>query len=160
MNKKIINQEFEIVIKLFFFLLIIVSYSCSGGKAIKEKPNILLILSDDQGFCELGAYMDFADPSTLAAWRIDEWKNVTRRTPTIAPIEVCFEAARKCMPNVDRIASEGVRFTSFYTAATCAPSRAALMTGCYPQRYGICSNGDVKNKRAGGLSTDATVAVE
>jgi arylsulfatase A len=41
-------------------------------------------------------------------------------------------------PNLDRMASEGVKFTDFYAAASsCTPSRAALMTGCYPQRVGL-----------------------
>ncbi|MCH7557441.1 MAG: sulfatase [Planctomycetes bacterium] len=41
-------------------------------------------------------------------------------------------------PNIDRMAAEGVRFTDFYAAAaSCTPSRAALMTGCYPQRVGL-----------------------
>ena len=37
-------------------------------------------------------------------------------------------------PNLDRLASEGVRFTNFYAQTVCGPSRAALMTGCYPLR--------------------------
>ncbi len=41
-------------------------------------------------------------------------------------------------PNLDRLAAGGVRFTRFYvTSPVCTPSRAALMTGHYPQRYGI-----------------------
>ena len=41
-------------------------------------------------------------------------------------------------PNLEQMASEGVRFTSFYAAAAvCSPSRAALMTGCYPIRVGL-----------------------
>lgn len=41
-------------------------------------------------------------------------------------------------PNIDRLASEGMRFTDFYAAqAVCSASRAALMTGCYPNRVGI-----------------------
>ena len=40
-------------------------------------------------------------------------------------------------PNIDRMASEGMRFTDFYSAASvCTPSRAALLTGCYPDRVG------------------------
>ncbi len=37
-------------------------------------------------------------------------------------------------PNLDRMAKEGRKLTSFYTAPVCSPSRAALMTGCYPKR--------------------------
>jgi len=41
-------------------------------------------------------------------------------------------------PNLDRLAAEGVRFTSFYVAAPiCAPSRAGLMTGRWPPATGI-----------------------
>lgn len=41
-------------------------------------------------------------------------------------------------PNIDRLAEEGMQFTSFYTASpTCSASRAALLTGRYPQRNGL-----------------------
>ena len=41
-------------------------------------------------------------------------------------------------PNLDQMAREGLRFTNFYCPANaCSPSRAALMTGCYPVRVGI-----------------------
>lgn len=38
-------------------------------------------------------------------------------------------------PNIDRLAREGVRFTDFYAAPTCTPTRAALISGRYQQRY-------------------------
>lgn len=42
-------------------------------------------------------------------------------------------------PNLDRMAAEGLRFTDFYVAAeVCTPSRAALLTGRYPIRNGMC----------------------
>ena len=66
-------------------------------------PNIVLIVSDDQGYNDLGVLND----------------------------EVIS-------PNLDRIANEGVRLTSFYVAwPACTPSRGALLTGRYPQRNGI-----------------------
>src|SRR6056297_3657436 len=41
-------------------------------------------------------------------------------------------------PNLDKMASEGMRFTNFYSAQpVCSASRAGLMTGCYPNRVGI-----------------------
>ena len=42
-------------------------------------------------------------------------------------------------PHLDRMAAEGMRFTEFYSAAeVCTPSRAALLTGRYPVRSGMC----------------------
>ena len=43
-------------------------------------------------------------------------------------------------PNFDRMAAEGMRFTSFYAQPVCGPSRAALMTGSYPIRTGEPGN--------------------
>ena len=41
-------------------------------------------------------------------------------------------------PNLDQMASEGIRFTDFYVGSSvCSPSRAALLTGCYAQRIGL-----------------------
>ncbi len=45
-----------------------------------------------------------------------------------------FGSTRNRTPNLDRMAKEGRRLTSFYAAPVCSPSRAALMTGCYPKR--------------------------
>ncbi len=40
-------------------------------------------------------------------------------------------------PNIDELATSGVRLESFYGQPVCTPSRAALMTGRYPMRYGL-----------------------
>ncbi|HEC04247.1 MAG TPA: N-acetylgalactosamine-6-sulfatase [Phycisphaerales bacterium] len=67
----------------------------------RSKPNFILILTDDQGYNDLG----------------------------------CFGSKLINTPNIDRMAAEGVKLTSFYTGAPiCGPSRAALLTGCYSQR--------------------------
>ena len=49
-----------------------------------------------------------------------------------------FGSKQNSTPSLDRMAREGRRLTSFYVASpVCTPSRAALMTGCYPQRVGL-----------------------
>src|SRR3569623_3295935 len=69
-----------------------------------ERPNILLIVSDDQGYPDLG----------------------------------CIGAKPIQTPNLDRLAAEGVRATSFYvTWPACTPSRGSILTGRYPQRNGL-----------------------
>lgn len=65
-------------------------------------PNIVLILTDDQGWWDLGA----------------------NGNPHVAT------------PNLDKLASEGVRFTHFHCSPVCAPTRAALLTGRHYQRTG------------------------
>jgi len=71
--------------------------------AQSEKPNILLIVSDDQGYNDLGQLN-----------------------------------SEIITPNLDRIAREGTRLSSFYVAwPACTPSRGAFLTGRYPQRNGI-----------------------
>ena len=50
----------------------------------------------------------------------------------------CFGSKTIETPNIDRLAKEGRKFTSFMVASpVCTPSRAALMTGCYPKRVGM-----------------------
>ncbi len=47
----------------------------------------------------------------------------------------CFGSDLQQTPNIDKLATEGMRLTSFYSASgVCTPSRASLMTGCYAQR--------------------------
>jgi len=76
----------------------------------RRPPNIVLILTDDQGYNDIGCYWDPPDDGPYQSIRT---------------------------PRLDRMASEGVRLTDFYVAASiCTPSRAALLTGCYPPRVG------------------------
>jgi arylsulfatase A len=50
----------------------------------------------------------------------------------------CFGSERIKTPNIDRLAKEGRKFTNFMVASpVCSPSRAALLTGCYPKRVGL-----------------------
>lgn len=50
----------------------------------------------------------------------------------------CYGSELNKTPNIDKMAENGMLLTSFYAAsAMCSPSRAALLTGCYPQRVGF-----------------------
>jgi arylsulfatase A-like enzyme len=50
----------------------------------------------------------------------------------------CYGATKVKTPHIDRLAAEGLKFTDFHTAASiCSPSRAAFLTGAYPQRAGL-----------------------
>jgi iduronate 2-sulfatase len=71
----------------------------------ERPPNIVLFLSDDQGYADVGCQQHEAQIAT---------------------------------PHIDRLADEGVRFTSGYASAyVCAPTRAGLLTGHYQQRFGF-----------------------
>ena len=80
-------------------------------KSTSTRPNIVLILADDQGYSDVSCTWQ---PDAAGAFpRIDT-------------------------PRIDSLAADGVRFDQFYTAASvCTPSRAALLTGCYPPRVGF-----------------------
>lgn len=52
----------------------------------------------------------------------------------------CFGGAHVSTPNIDQLAQDGLKLTDFYVAAPlCTPSRAALLTGCYPKRIGMAT---------------------
>ena len=71
-----------------------------------QPPNVILILADDLGYGDLGAY----------------------------------GATDILTPNIDRLASEGVKLDSFYVSPTCGITRAMLMTGSYASRASLNRN--------------------
>jgi arylsulfatase A-like enzyme len=48
-----------------------------------------------------------------------------------------YGATKQKTPNLDRMAAEGMKLTSFYAAPVCSVSRAQLLTGCYGARVGV-----------------------
>lgn len=67
--------------------------------------------------------------------------------------DVGFNGSDIKTPNIDRIASEGVRLDQFYSCPMCSPTRAGLMTGRYPLRFGLMRS-VIPPQRDFGLSTD------
>lgn len=73
----------------------------------------------------------------------------------------CYGSPTIRTPHLDRMALEGLRFTDFYSAAeVCTPSRAALLTGRYPIRSGMCGDRRVlfPNSKGGLPSREVTLA--
>ena len=53
----------------------------------------------------------------------------------------CFGSKKNRTPHLDKMATEGMKFTDFYvTSSVCTPSRSSLMTGCYPRRVNMHVN--------------------
>jgi arylsulfatase len=68
----------------------------------------------------------------------------------------CFGASDYQTPNIDRLANEGARFTSFLASqAVCSASRASLLTGCYAERVGI--QGALNSFSNVGINPDETI---
>lgn len=69
----------------------------------------------------------------------------------------CYGSPNIKTPNIDQMAAEGMKFTSFYAQTVCGPSRAALMTGCYPMRNARNDKGEVPHPK---LSLDEVTIAE
>ncbi|EMI18673.1 arylsulfatase A [Rhodopirellula maiorica SM1] len=76
----------------------------------------------------------------------------------------CFGGTHVSTPRIDQMAAEGTKLTSFYMGAPlCTPSRAALMTGCYPRRIDMAYGSDFAVLLAGdskGLNPDEVTIAE
>ncbi|MEO1618400.1 MAG: sulfatase [Planctomycetota bacterium] len=68
----------------------------------------------------------------------------------------CFGSPDIRTPRLDAMATEGMKFTNFYAQPICGPSRAALMTGCYPLR--VAERGNVKQVHPILHSDEITIA--
>ncbi|HCY43757.1 MAG TPA: hypothetical protein DHV48_20880 [Prolixibacteraceae bacterium] len=84
-----------------------IPFVCEGKPKLQNKPNVVIILTDDMGYGDIS----------------------------------CYNQNQIKTPNIDRLATEGVRFTNFYVPTPyCAPSRASLLTGRFPLRHGMVQN--------------------
>lgn len=71
----------------------------------------------------------------------------------------CYGASEIKTPRIDAMAGEGTRFTDYYAAAPiCSPSRAGLLTGCYPRRIGNATWVHRADSRSGIHPNEVTIA--
>jgi arylsulfatase A len=100
------SKLFHLVVSIVVLELLSLTncYSQNAKQAVnREKPNIIIIYTDDQGTLDAG----------------------------------CFGAKDLATPNIDRLGKTGIRFTQAYAHTVCCSSRAAMITGRFPQRAGI-----------------------
>jgi len=101
----ILNLSLTLLLLFLAFFLCLPDFAFAADKT-PTRPNIVLILSDDMGFGDLGCYGGQLAPT----------------------------------PNLDRMATEGIRFTQYYSASPiCSPSRTGILTSMYPARWRITS---------------------
>ena len=71
----------------------------------------------------------------------------------------CYGAKDLLTPHLDELAVRGIRWTQFYSAApVCSPSRAAVLTGRYPQRAGLAGNAGSQPGSEGMPAAQVTMA--
>ncbi|QGY43488.1 sulfatase-like hydrolase/transferase [Maribellus comscasis] len=70
----------------------------------------------------------------------------------------CFGATDLVTPNMDKLVKSGIKFTQFYGAPICSPSRAGLLTGKTPQHAGVPGNVSSLDDTAGMPSEQYTIA--
>ena len=103
--------------------IILVFHTITAKK--DQRPNFIIILTDDQGYNDLG----------------------------------CYGSKKAITPRIDQMAAEGAKLTTFYMAAPyCTPSRAALMTGCYPKRIGMAKGVCLAKDKRGLNPSEITIA--
>jgi arylsulfatase A-like enzyme len=96
-----------LVVPFLFITLLLAPLAAlhAAGAPKPAKPNIIVILTDDQGYADLSTQHQLPDIKT---------------------------------PNIDALATQGMRMTAGYvTAPQCSPSRAGLLSGRYQQRFGL-----------------------
>ncbi|WP_298238966.1 sulfatase-like hydrolase/transferase [uncultured Algibacter sp.] len=108
-------------------LLLLVAFFNAKAQGLPENPNVVVILTDDQGYADFGFHDDTEFPAS----------------------------ADVLTPNLDALATGGIYFRNGYAAnATCGPSRASLLTGRSCSRFGMEGNDNWANGDTGPLDTE------
>jgi choline-sulfatase len=98
------NMKLPLMFISFFALATMVSSQTPSSMPADRPPNVIFILTDNQGAWSLG----------------------------------CYGNRDICTPNIDRLASEGIRFTRARSSnPVCSPTRATFLTGLIPSQHGV-----------------------
>lgn len=104
----------------------------------KNKPNIIVITVDDLGYGQLPFDEKSFDKSSMENREVVDTYKIG--------IDKAIEAAKKSTPTLLSLMNDGVRFTNGYAShGVSGPSRASIMTGRSPARFGVYSNTDAQD---------------
>jgi arylsulfatase A-like enzyme len=112
---KTLRRNKEKLVRIAATALLVVAATVSAAEAESKKsssPNILLILVDDVGYADIGAFSARINHTTTD--------------------KLYYET-----PRIDQLAKQGTMFTQFYACTVCAPTRASLMSGRMSNRMGM-----------------------
>jgi arylsulfatase A-like enzyme len=91
-------------------IFILVLAACSSKEQKSERPNIIVFLVDDMGWQD----------TSVPFWKdTTDWNRIYHT------------------PNMERLASEGMKFTQAYAHSVCSPTRTSLITGMNPARHKV-----------------------
>ncbi|MEZ6125431.1 MAG: sulfatase-like hydrolase/transferase [Planctomycetaceae bacterium] len=103
-------------------LIAVIPVCCCGLQRSEatEKPNVLIVITDEHNFRTLGCYREVLPPHQAEMWG----------PGCVVPT-----------PNIDSLAHDGLLCTRAYaTSPVCSPCRGAMITGRYPQNNGVAAN--------------------
>ena len=109
-------------IKIIIFLSVVVTFNTISAQKKDSKPNIIVILTDDQGYADLSFHNPKDFPASVDA----------------------------LTPNINQLAKDGIFFRNGYVAsATCGPSRSSILTGRSSSRFEMEDNDNMSNGDTG-----------
>ena len=128
---------------MYFYLNTYKVLFCQELLAVRQnaKPNIIFILTDDQGFSDVS------------------WRNKQVRTPNLDALRFGFKYFLITLYNT-RFRRAGVTIEGAYSQTKCTPSRIALMTGKYAWKVGMPEDRVIDTFDGNGLSLDEKLLPE
>ena len=144
------------------FSIVLINKELSHYKLVMKKYNFLSKYFHDFRFT--GSMM-CASLSIINAANAKEQENKTPNIVLILADDLgytdlsCYGSTDIKTPHIDRLAKEGIRFTNFYSAGSVStPTRASIMTGCYPKRVDMHVGVLPPNTESGLNPSEITIA--
>ena len=119
-----------------WFLAPVPAWTQSEGQRGKKSANELVFPASEAKFAQRKGLISLYRPT-----------EVQERRPNVVVLladdlgygDIGIQGSKTIpTPNIDKLGRDGVQFTNAYvTAASCSPSRAGMLTGCYQQRFGF-----------------------